>query len=171
MNMFKTSLLATALIAGGAIAPANADDSAPLDFDVTITIDKSCDIKTATDIGFGNRLASAGTATATGGITVQCTLDVPYDIALNAGNNGGSDVTDRKMLHTNGTNTIAYSLYQDSGHSKVWGNTLDTNTVDGTGIGFDTGSDIERVVYAEATIPGTALVGTYSDTITATVTF
>ena len=42
MNVFKTSLIAAALIAAGAAAPATAADN--MAFDVTITIDKSCDV-------------------------------------------------------------------------------------------------------------------------------
>src|SRR5690606_22533358 len=131
MNLFKTSLLATALIAAGAIAPANAVDSAPVDFDVTITIDKSCDITATTDVAFGTQLASAGTVTDTNGsVTVECTVDIPYDVALNAGDNGGTDVTARKMLISGGgTDTIAYQLYQDTAGGTIWGDDVGANTV------------------------------------------
>ena len=171
MNVFKTSLIAAALIAAGAAAPATAADN--MAFDVTITIDKSCDVTSTSDVAFGSTTASAGTVTGTGGnVTVQCTVDVPYDIALDAGDNG-ANVGARKMLHTNGTDAIPYQLYQDAGFSTVWGDTVDTNTVEGTGTGFGTGTpyDQPHTVYAQATVPGTAPVGSYSDTITATVTF
>ena len=160
MNVFKTSLIAAALIAAGAAAPATAADN--MAFDVTITIDKSCDVTSTSDVAFGSTTASAGTVTGTGGnVTVQCTGD------------NGADVSTRKMLHTNGSDAIPYQLYQDAGFSTIWGDTVDTNTVEGTGTGFGTGTpyDQPHTVYAQATVPGTAPVGSYSDTITATVTF
>ncbi|MGY0798196.1 Csu type fimbrial protein [Lysobacter sp. A286] len=171
MNLFKTSLLATALIAGGAIAPANAADN--MNFDVTITIDKSCDVTSTSDVSFNSRFASAGTVSTNGGVTIQCTVDVPYNVALNAGNNGGTDITARKMLISGGgTDTIAYQLYQDTAQT-VWGQTVGTDTVTGTGIGFGAAATFNQphTVYAEATIVGTEPVGSYSDTITATVKF
>ena len=107
MKLLNASLIAAA-IACAAFAPAHAADN--MDLDVTITIDKSCDVTSTGDVAFGNALASAGTVDAVGGlVTVQCTIGVPYDVALNAGNNGGSDVGARQMLHTNGTDAIALS--------------------------------------------------------------
>ena len=170
MKLLNASLIAAA-IACAAFAPAHAADN--MDLDVTITSDKSCDVTSTGDVAFGNALASAGTVDAVGGlVTVQCTIGVPYDVALNAGNNGGSDVGARQMLHTNGTDAIAYQLYSDAGRSQVWGNTVDTNTVEGTGTGFG-GPAYNRThpIFARATIPGESPVGTYSDVITATVVF
>ncbi len=173
MNVFKTSLLATALIAGGVIAPANAAESAPDYFDVTITIAKSCDITATTNVAFGSQLASTGTVTpeTDGSVTVECTVDIPYDVALNGGLHSGNDISARQMLHTNGTDSIAYDLLQTDG-GVAWGETVGTNTVSGIGTGFGPDASTEpHIVYAEATITGTERVGDYSDTITATVTF
>lgn len=166
MNLFNTTLLATALIAAGAIAPANAADN--MDFDVTLTIDKSCDVTSTETIAFGNVLASAGTANAQGDVAVQCTKGTAYALALNGGNNSGNDINARQM--SSGSNTIAYQLYQDTANT-VWGQTAGTDTVDGTGAGFGAAFDQVHTVHATATIVGTEPAGNYSDTVTATVTF
>lgn len=171
MNLFKTTLLATSLIALCALSPANAgSDSA--DFDVTLTIQGSCDVISADTVAFGNVLASVGTATADGDVTVQCTKGTAYALALNGGAHSSNNINARQMLIGGaGTDTIAYQLYQDSGTSTVWGETANTDTVDGTGAGFGAAFNQVHTVYAEATIVGSETVGNYSDTVTATVTF
>lgn len=170
MNVFKTSLLATALIAGGAIAPAHAADN--MNFDVTISIDESCDVTSTETVAFGVQLASAGTATAQGDVVVQCTVDTAYDVALNEGLHSINDINARKMQIVAGTDTIAYQLYQDTAGT-VWGETAGTDTASGIGTGFGTGASFDQVhtVEAVATLVGTEPAGDYSDTITATVTF
>ena len=83
--------------------------------------------------------------------------------------NGGSsdDVAARQM--SNGSDTIAYQLYQDAALGTVWGDT-GTARVTGEGTGFN-GADIDHVVYAQATLVGDETAGDYTDTITATVSF
>lgn len=173
MKLLNASLIAAALSAA-ALAPAHAADNQT--FDVTISIDESCDVTSTENISFGTDvLASAGSAEAEGDVVVQCTVDTVYNLALDAGNNGGNDINARKMEHSGGVATIPYQLYQETARTTVWGETTGTggNTATGTGTGFGTGASFDRVhtVYAEATIPGTALAGDYTDTITATVTF
>lgn len=173
MNVFKTSLvkvvLATTLICG-VIAPAHAADS--MAFDVTITINASCDVTSTEDVAFVSQTAAPGTATATGSVNVQCTKATAYNVALNAGNNGGTDINARKMKHATAADTIAYQLYRGSAAGGSWGTTANTDTVSGTGTGFGgTSFDHNHVVYAEATITGLEAAGAYSDIITATVLF
>ena len=45
----------------------------------------------------------------------------------------GATVATRKM--TSGAATVNYTLYSDSGRTTVWGNTIGTDTVAGTGNG------------------------------------
>jgi spore coat protein U-like protein len=65
------------------------------------------------------------------------------------------------------TNTLTYSLYQDSGHATVWGNTIGTNTVTGTGTG------IAQTLTVYGQIPATqyAAPGAYTDTVNVTLTY
>ncbi|MGH8084970.1 MAG: Csu type fimbrial protein [Lysobacter sp.] len=173
MNVFKTSLLATALIAGGVIAPAHAANN--MDFDVTITIDESCDVTATQNVAFAASPATPGTVATQGSVSVQCTNGSAYDVALNAGLHSGNDINARQMEIAAGTDTIAYQLYQDNAGSAgaVWGETVGTDTDTGTGTGFGTGAPYDQLhtVHAVATLVGTEPAGNYSDTITATVTF
>ena len=103
---------------------------------------------------------------ATTTIDITCTSTTPFDIGLNAGTGTGATVTTRIL--TNGASTLNYSLYQDSSRTTVWGNTPATDTVSSTG----TGSAQQFTVYGR--LPGSqpaAIPGTYTDTITVTVTY
>ncbi|MGY1425192.1 Csu type fimbrial protein [Lysobacter sp. A289] len=168
MNLFKTSLLATALIAAGAIAPAHAVNNKT--FDVEIEIINSCHVTATENVSFPNRTATAGTVSSTGSVTVQCTNGLAgYKLVLNDGLHSGAIGT-RNMQIASGTATISYELRQESATGTIW----DAGAVaTGDGKGFGTGApyDQPHIVYATATIPGDALAGEYSDTVTATVTF
>ena len=62
---------------------------------------------------------------------------------------------------------LSYALYQDSGRSTNWGNVVGTSTLAGTG----TGSAVGVTVYGRITANQQAALGSYSDTITVTVTY
>lgn len=102
--------------------------------------------------------------------SVTCTNTTPYNVGLSAGGATGATVTARKMTGTTGLATgvlLGYGLFTDSGHVTNWGNTIGTDTVTGTG----SGAAQALTVYGE--IPASELVapGSYSDTITATVSY
>lgn len=170
MNLSKISLITVALAAAGALAPAHAADN--MDFQVLINIDASCDVVSTNDVDFATNAATPGTVNANGQVVVQCTRNTPYDVQLDGGQHSSNNINARKMLHTNGIDTIAYQLYQTAGGT-VWGQTDGTDTVTGTGTGFGTGAPYDHVhtVHAQATLVGTELAGAYADTVKATVTF
>jgi len=62
---------------------------------------------------------------------------------------------------------LGFQLYSDSAHTQVWGNTIGTNTVTGTG----TGTAQTLTVYGRVPQQSTPAAGTYTSTITATITF
>lgn len=133
-------------------------------FNVTITIVESCDIHTgaATNVAFGSQTRSAGTADAAGTLQVNCSLNTAYNIALNNGSNFAAGT--RRMA--NGGVFVPYGLFKDAGRSTAWGNTVGTNTLAGSG----TGSAVAVPVYGRATSLN-APAGTYTDTVTATITY
>jgi len=164
---------AAALLLAG---PASAADTTT--FNVLLTINKACTITAAaaTNVNFGNADASSTTPlNAQGTLTAQCSVTTPYTIALNAGLNAGTaaDVTTRRMRNTDtgvtANNFVGYQLYQDAGHSVVWGSTTGTNTQAGTG----TGANQVYQVYGQVANPSVnnAAPGAYQDTITATITY
>jgi len=135
---------------------------------VTATVQASCTITNAT-LGFGT-IADLGAAT-NGSTTfdVNCTKTTPYSIAMSDGQNGSSDTT-RAM--SDGTDTLKYQLYTDSGYSDVWASTCSgtpgTDCAYGTGIGTAQTINVYGTVAAGQNVePSTA----YSDSVTMTVTY
>ncbi|WP_149193847.1 Csu type fimbrial protein [Luteimonas suaedae] len=166
MNTLK-SLVAVAAIACVGLSSAAYAQSASTTFDVTITIASACSIDTpaATDVDFGTNASTATNIDAAGQLNVNCTPGTDYDIALNEGlNAAGGGITARAMA--NGLTLVPYQLYQDAGRTVVWGDTLDTNTLAGTG----TGAVQAFPVYGR--VPSANFpAATYLDTVTATITY
>ena len=135
-------------------------------FTVQITLVNTCTIVSVPTLNFG---ASVGTLTTavpgTTTLTVNCTTSAPFNIGLDAGGGTGATVAARKM--TSSGNTITYSLYSDSGHTTVWGNTISTDTVASTGTGANQPFTIYGLVPTQTTPPA----GTYTDSINVTVTY
>jgi spore coat protein U-like protein len=134
-------------------------------FQVTATVLSSCSVS-ATNLAFGtyDPLAAAPTD-GNSTVTVQCTLQAPFNIGLNAGVGSGATVATRVM--TSGANTLNYSLYQNAARTTVWGNTPATDTVADTG----TGIAVPFTVYGRIPNGQNAAPGSYADTITVTVNF
>lgn len=130
----------------------------------TATINANCNVS-ATNVDFGSVGVLASNVDSTGSVTVRCTDSTPYNIGLSAGTGSGATVASRRM--TSGVKTVTYSLYSDSGRTSVWGNTIGTDSVSGTG----TGLDQPYAVYARAPAQTTPAPGTYTDTIVVTVTY
>ena len=139
-------------------------DREDITFTATATISNVCNIS-ANSLNFGSvgNLGSSVSGTST--ITVQCTNGDAYNIGLNAGTGSGATVTSRLMTY--GSYTVTYSLYQNSAHTTVWGNTIGTNTVSGTG----TGSTQTITVYGLVPVQTAPAAGTFTDTVVATITY
>lgn len=129
-------------------------------FQVGIDVVATCSISAA-DMTF-NTITTGTTAQtdAASDITVNCSLDAPYQISLSNGSNFSAG---RRL--SNGSQFINYSLFQDPSRATQW-NT--TTTLNFTG----SGSSQAHTVYGR--IPAgqnVANMGSYSDTIVATVTY
>jgi spore coat protein U-like protein len=153
---------ATLALAGLTSAPALAS-TATTTFNVTATVQATC-IISASNLGFGNYSGSAIATTTS--LSVTCTNGTSYNVGLNAGTASGATVTTRAMTGPGGA-TLGYGLYQDSGHSTNWGNTVGTDTKSGTG----NGSAQTLTVYGNLSGNQYPTPGSYSDTITATITY
>ena len=134
-------------------------------FTSQITLAATCVINSASTLNFGNQGILAANVDQTSTIQVACTNTTPYNIGLDAGTGSGATVATRKM--TSGGATVSYSLYSDSAHTTVWGTTIGTDTVAATGNG--TGQNY--TVYGRVPPQTTPAPGTYTDTITVTVTY
>ncbi|WP_196800049.1 spore coat U domain-containing protein [Thioalkalivibrio sp. ALJT] len=138
------------------------------DFDVTITLEDSCELTTApTDLSFGTVGLLNTDHTATSTVAVTCTDGAAYDLVLNAGLH--DDGTTRRMEQAG--EHVSYRLYSDSGFTALWGNdTTFGSVVSATGTGEEAEFTVHgRVESADnaSTPPG----GTYSDTVTIEVSF
>lgn len=160
---FLAALLFTAALSGLSAGRGHAATTSTT-FTVSITITASCTVSaTALNFGSVSLLTSAVDATST--IDVSCTDTTPYSVGLDAG--GGSGATVATRLMTSGAATIDYSLYQDAARTIVWGDTVSTDTLAGTG----SGSTQTLTVYGRVPAQTSPAPGTYSDTINVTITY
>ena len=134
-------------------------------FQVTLTIQGTCSLQTATVLAFGAQSAIASNLDATSSISVLCTNATPYTIGLNAGTGTGATVAQRVL--TNGSATLNYSIYSDSARTQVWGVTPGTDAQAGTG----TGATQTYTAYGRIPPASNLTAGAYTDTISVTVTY
>lgn len=128
------------------------------------TVLANCNVSADT-LNFGTSGLLVSAVTSSSAVTVTCTNGTPYTIGLSAGNGTGATVATRIL--SSGGNKITYSIYRDAGHSLVWGNTVGTDTVPGTG----SGSAQAATAYGLVPVQSTPAPGTYSDTIITTITY
>jgi spore coat protein U-like protein len=166
-----TGVLLALAVAAAVPVEASTTVNASSRFLVTLTVNAACTITTPSTMTFpaSGVITSALTASAT--FNVTCTNGTPYDIGMDAGQGSGATTGagGRKMSGTTTpTNTVAYSLYQDSGHNTLWGNTVGTDTNHQTANGQAQSYTVYGVVPVPATQPAP---DTYTDNVLASVTF
>lgn len=129
----------------------------------------------ATAVAFGayNPL-SATTINTTGNVAVTCSaliagLNVSYVIALNAGLNGTFAA---RSMTSGGATLLQYNLYTSSADSTIWGDgTSGTSTVSDSYLLSLLSVTRNYTVYANLPMSQNVSPGSYSDTITVTVTY
>ncbi len=164
-NAAKSALAAAAGFLALGLASTSAvaqTDPATTTFGVSATVLKDC-VVSATALAFGNYTGAVNNSTST--ITVTCTNTTTYTVGLSAGLASGATVTTRQMQ--NGSYLLPYALYSNSGMTTNWGNTSATNWVSGTG----NGTAQPLTVYGQIAAGLYVTPGSYTDTITATVTY
>jgi spore coat protein U-like protein len=135
-------------------------------FSVSATLTNDCNISASNiDFGASGVLGSALTANAT--VSAQCTTGDSYSISLDSGTTPGATITDRRMRSGGGA-VVHYQLYTASNHSTIWGDgTSGTSAVGAVG----TGSVQTYTVYGLVAAQATPAPGSYTDVITATITY
>jgi len=81
---------------------------------VSLTIIETCAVSTQGNLDFGSVVRSQPVADARTDISVQCTQNTPYQVAVTSDNN-----FELKSAASNAS--VAYVLYQDAGHTQIWG--------------------------------------------------
>ncbi len=124
-------------------------------------------VLTAGTLSFGtydpvNANASTPLDATTQNFTVACTKGTGYTVSLDYGQHASG--TTRNMLGTSG-DPLQYEIYTDAGHQTIWNA---TNTVGGTA-----GSVTPVTLTGYGRIPANRNVGvgSYTDTVQATVNF
>ncbi len=155
---------ALAMACVGSQAVAATDDAT---FSVTASVLAACDVQ-ATNHAFGTYSPASGTPLdGSSTVSVYCTVGTPYTLSLNVGTGGGTFAS-RKM--TSGSNELLYNLYTASNRTTVWGDgSGSTNTISGNGTGLLTAAT--HTVYGRVTTAQDVAPGSYTSTVTVTVTF
>ncbi|WP_417675606.1 spore coat U domain-containing protein [Pseudodonghicola sp.] len=144
-----------------------AADTATATFGVQITIQADCQVTSTQTLDFGTQGVLTAAVNGTTDLEVTCTNGTGYSIGLNEGQSTGGSTTTRKMQASASGPYVDYTLFSDASRTVNWGNTPGSDVVTGTGDG--TGQTY--TVYGQVPIQTTPAAGTYTDTITVTVTF
>jgi spore coat protein U-like protein len=164
----KRVLFAALSVAALTMASSAAADTATGNLNVSATVNKSCSVG-ASSLSFGTISPATGVTTASpaaGSISVTCTFDTTYDVALN---NGANFSGTRRM--TNGTHFLNYDIYRNAAATQRFGATdVATDMVAGTGNG-DSADSIPVYGLIPSGQAGTAGAGSYTDTVGITVTY
>lgn len=140
----------------------------PLEFTASALIQKSCSIS-AQDIDFGQvRPQDDHNIDAQGDITIECTNNTQYRIALRSVNRQNGQFYLYPLRSEGKDNEkIAYSLYQDPARMLLWSDNNNEKTEQGSG-----GRQVHRVYGRVSTGPaGYLRAGTYQDTVIVTLSF
>lgn len=140
--------------------------SASFSFKARATVTNNCFINAETlAFGANNRVLTSAVRTI-GTISVQCTANNPYSIALNGGAVAGNPAA-RKMRNATTGETIGYEI-SGTLDGPLWGDgTGGTSVVTGTG----TGATQSVKMYGRVPAQRTPAPGNYRDTVTATIYF
>lgn len=112
-----------------------------------------------------NNVDVASTAGA-GSVIVTCTPGMSVSIALDYGIHGGS-ASERYLENSDSTAKLGYQLYQDPSHSNVWG----TGSLAYSVSSFPDTTQTYPLYGRLFAVSGLPTAGTYTDTITVTLTY
>lgn len=154
------------------VAPATFAADATGNLPVSATIAASCRVNSGA-LNFNTYDPSGVNASTplqrSGSFRVTCTNTTPGTVKLSQGNNpagGSSDASPLRRMEGDPGIYLRYDLYQDASYNTAWGNTA------GSGKAITgTGSQNTITVYGRVLAGQLVPPGTYSDTITVTVTF
>lgn len=151
-------------------------------FTISATITQGCfvgggsaDVSSFGTLNFGSisGLTSAVQVASTqgaGSIVLKCTPGMTGIIAIDKGTNASSGIALGRLLkQANGSSTLTYQLYKDSGFSVIWGDGLNGGTTQpfsGTGIAQEI--KVYGRLSAVASLPP---AGRYTDTVVVTITY
>jgi spore coat protein U-like protein len=166
----RTNVLAP-VVAGALLITATGAGAATetTSFSVSATVAANC-LVSADDIDFGSYDGTAAIA-ANGAVKVRCSSGTPFTIGLSTG--GGSFT--QRLLSSPGGHKLQYNLFTTSDLGTTWGDDSgSTDTVSDVGAGMSATKELSKTVYgqlANSAANQDAPAGSYTDTITVTVTY
>lgn len=138
---------------------------------VTATVSNSCStaIGQASDMDFGSVSSLTAATDSISTITLNCPANTSWKLGLSDGVN--AVVAGQRRMAGPAPDFIGYELYRDSGRSQRWGNDTagGTNTVNG--FGASQSNPTVLTVYGRVPAQTAGTPGTYSDTVTVTLTY
>ncbi len=167
-------LLLATLSAGSLIATVGSVDAATTatTFNVSATVAANC-LASAAALNFGTYTPLGGNAAANTTISVRCTKNTGFTVALNRGATTGGTIAQRLLSDGSG-NTLQYNLYRDAAFTQLFGDGTSGTTASGTGNGMAPASAVAVSVYGQLpdnTTNQAVPAGTYGDVINVTVTY
>ena len=157
-NIVKQILLAG--VAASVMGAAAHAVTATSTFQAKIIIQNDCTVSSPNALDFGTVGLLSTNKDTSMDFTVTCTNGAAYTISMDNGQNASGSTNRMK----NGTEYVSYELYQDNGYTTVWDT---SSTVGGTG----TGTAQTYTVYGRVPPQPTPSAGTYTDTVTITVSY
>lgn len=163
---YNEQLIGTPSYPGSCTSGGIGGGTATFPFTATATVPDHCQFNTVTNLAFSSVAGSiSANQDQTSTIGLTCTNRTPWQLGLNDGQNSSGNLR-RMRLGATG-NYVNYELYRDAGRTLRWGDTLNTDTLTGTGSGLTQTID----VFGRAPPPQTVPAGNYKDVITVTLTF
>lgn len=149
-------------------------NSGTFPFTVRASVAKACFVNAnPLDFGSVDGVPSSGNIDAQSTITVTCSKNTAYSVALLPSNGSttgnGSMAAQNTAPVTGNTDAIPYRLFRNSGRNQAWGNQIGTNTVAVTAASATANPTQTFTVYGR--VPGLAAVqpDNYKDVVTVSV--
>jgi spore coat protein U domain-containing protein, fimbrial subunit CupE1/2/3/6 len=135
------------------------------------TASATCSFQSIQSLPFSYDPIGGGAATASAKMTIACDAasTTGVTIALDAGAHAGPAAAPwRRMVNASGGETLNYNVYTDPAHATIWG-----DGTSGTAVQSHAQDAGTFVLTLYGLIPGgqSVAAGSFSDTITATLTF
>src|SRR5664280_1834770 len=175
----KSNFIRIMVVVFGAVVlfsvSAFAQGTATSNFPVSAQVESECSIDASAGLAFGNYLPltqKTSDLNGTGSISYTCSSNTTgAKIRLGQGLHVAEGSTDaaplRQMADAGLDDKLAYFLYQNSGHTTVWGNTTGTAETVST---FD-GNAHTVTVYGQVTHGQNVPEGAYTDTAVAAIDY
>ncbi len=101
-------------------------------------------------------------------VSVLCTAtNTPYNVLISKGGGATATVASREMRVVGVGAPLKYSLYQDAAKTLIWGDTVGTDTVTGSGGLLPTTHTVYSKIFSGQSVP----TGVYTDIVMVSVVY